>query len=208
MSITGGVLHVGTCDANPAGNTFLLLVGGIRPFTAGMVSVTDDHNPNSAWVGPVSCANSTDVNGGNNYLYYLASSVAATNGIGITVTPTANISTAAALLEVKGLDTSNLIDQCATNNNQPANTIISSPSVTTQYANELLVDWGSCQSGSSSMAAGSTSWTFLRSMWGMTGIGSCQAAVQIVNTAGAYRAQFNQGSAGTYANSFVSFKAK
>src|SRR6202030_4329161 len=109
--------------------TFLLLVGTIRPFTAGMVSVTDDHNPNSAWVGPVSCASSTDVNGGNNYLYYLASSVAATNGIVITVTPTANTTTAAALLEVKGLDTSNLIDQCATNNNQPPSTIISSPSV-------------------------------------------------------------------------------
>jgi hypothetical protein len=207
VSNTGGILHVGTCDTNPQGNTFLLLVGTIRPFTAGMVSVTDDHNPNSAWVGPVACASSTDVNGGNNYLYYVASSAAASNGIVITVTPTTDTYTAAALIEVKGLDTSHLIDQCATNNNQPANTIISTPSITTQYANELLVDWGSCQAISRSMASGSTNWTFLHFLYGMTGMGSCQAALQIVNATGSYQAQFQQLSSGTYSNSFVSFKA-
>src|SRR4029077_1349923 len=144
-----------TCDVNPLGNTFLLFVGSLRPFTAGMIGVTDDHNSNTAWVGPVACANSTDVNGGNNYFYYLPSSVAATNGIVISVTPASNMFIAAALLEVKGLDTTNLIDQCAASNNQPANITISSPSVTTQFANELLVDWGSCQFGSSGMAFGS-----------------------------------------------------
>jgi chitobiase/beta-hexosaminidase-like protein len=207
VSNTGGILHVGTCDTNPQGNALVLLVGTIRPSTAGMVSVTDDHNPNSAWIGPVACGSSTDVNGGNNYLYYVSSSVAASNGIVITVTPTAgNTSTAAALLEVKGLDASHLIDQCATNNNQAANAIISSPSITTQYANELLVDWGSCQANSRSMAAGYTNWTFLQSQYGMTGMGSCQAAVQIVSAPGAYQTQFQQLSPGTYSNSFVSFK--
>jgi len=173
-----------------------------------MVSVTDDHNPNSAWVGPVACANSTDVNGGSNYFYYVPSSVAATNGIVITVTPTTSSYIAAALLEVKGLDTTHLIDQCAANNNQPSNLTITSPSVTTQFASELLVDWGSCQFGSSGMAAGSTNWTFFHGQYGMNGIGSCQAALQIVNTAGTYQVQFKQGSSGSYSNSFVAFKAK
>ncbi len=204
---TGGLLHVGTCDVNPQGNTFLLLVGTIRPATASMVSVTDDHNPNSAWVGPVACANSTDANGGNNYLYYLSSSVAATNGIVISVTPTSNTFTAAVLLEVKGLDPSHLIDQCGGNNNQPASSLITSPSLTTQFANELLVDWGSCQYGSSTMAPGFTNWTFLHAQYGMTGVGSCQAALQIVNATGTYQMQFTQNKSGTYSNSFVSFKA-
>jgi hypothetical protein len=205
-SNTGGLLHVGTCDVNPQGNTFLVLVGTLRPSTAGMVSVTDDHNPNSAWVGPVSCANSTDANGGNNYLYYLSSSVAATNGIGITVTPTSNTFTAAILIEVKGLDPSHLIDQCGGNSNQPASSLITSPSLTTQFANDLLVDWGSCQNGSSTMAPGYTNWAFLHMQYGMTGMGGCQAALQIVSATGTYQPQFTQSRSGTYSNSFVSFK--
>jgi hypothetical protein len=43
-------------------------------------------------------------------------------------------------------------------------------------------------------------------MWGMTGMGGCQAALQIVNTTGTYQAQFKQSSSGTYSNSFVSFR--
>jgi hypothetical protein len=204
---TGGVLHLGTCDVNPQGNTLLVLVGTIRPSTASMVSVTDDHNPNSAWVGPVACANSTDANGGNNYLYYLSSSVAATNGIVITVTPTSNTFIAGVLVEVKGLDTSHLIDQCGGSNNQPPSSLITSPSLTTQFASELLIDWGSCQYGSTTMATGYTNWTFLHSQYGMTGMGSCQAALQIVNATGMYQIQFTQSKSGTYSNSFVSFKA-
>ena len=203
---TAGVLHVGTCDVNPQGNTFLLLVR-ILPSTASMVSVTDDHNPNSAWVGPVACANSTDANGGNNYLYYLSSSVAATNGIVITVTPASNTSIAALLVEVKGLDPSHLIDQCGNNNNQPASSIITSPSLTTQFPNELLIDWGSCQYGYPSMASGYANWTFLHSQYGMYGMGTCQAALQIVSATGTYQTQFTQSGSGTYSNSFVSFKA-
>jgi hypothetical protein len=205
---SGGLIRIGTCEANPEGDTFLLFVGSISPYNVSMASVTDDHNPNSAWIGPVSCATSTDRNGGNNYFYYLESSVAAEHGVIIKVTPTAGDTFNSALLvEAKGLDSKSLIDQCATNSDQKANIVISSPTVTTKYPSELLVAWGSCENLSSSMYVGFTAWTFLHAHYGMTGVGGCQAGLRIVNTTGSYKAEFEQSDVGTYANSFVTFKA-
>jgi hypothetical protein len=57
------------------------------------------------------------------------------------------------------------------------------------------------------MAPGYTNWTFLHSQYGMFGMGTCQAALQIVNATGIYQTQFTQSKSGTYSNSFVSLKA-
>jgi hypothetical protein len=167
--------------------------------------VHDDHNPPSSWVGPVSCATSTDRNGGNNYFYYLKSSVAASNGINITVQATHTTAfTSALLVEAKGLDLDNLIDQCVSNSNQSPSTTIHTPTVTTRFANELLLTWGSCQYLSNNMSSGYNNWTFVHGQWGMTGVGGCQGAVRVVNSTGTYKAQFDQTGNGSFANSFVS----
>lgn len=119
----------------------------------------------------------------------------------ITITPTASVTTAGAVVwEFSGASSSSPLDVTGVLSNQAATATPVSPTLTTSSANEVIVAIADVDNSVTGIASGNA-FTEDPSVF------SNGFAHLLTSSAGSYFAQWNQSSSGTYASSAVAFKA-
>ncbi|HWG58038.1 MAG TPA: Ig domain-containing protein [Candidatus Acidoferrales bacterium] len=114
--------------------------------------------------------------------------------------------TAGFLLQASGVDSAQPVDQAASLSNQPADTIIASPSITTSFPEDLVVAANGCAWLSNEV---------LTPGFQFVNLGGCSGAYQVVSATGTFQVTWDQDDgdpavpvSGTYCSTIASFKAK
>ena len=188
-----------------AGNTLILLVAIAAGATSKLLSVTD--SAGNTWVVPTSDPNTNPpanfVSGSNTYfaMAYVLNAAAITS---ITVNISLSKVFSYNLVEFSGIVTVSAVDQSQTASDTPAASPLSTPSITTVNANDLII--GGMSANNNSMTINTAGFNALTSM---VPVGTMKgvAAYKIVSSTGTYQISWTPGANAVAGAGIMAFQA-
>jgi hypothetical protein len=189
-------------SGNIAGNSIIAIAQWSN--TATTMSVADSNtNSYTSLQGPNT--NGADGGGGSAQQIWLATNIEAGANT-VTITPSANTRMMLIIVEVENLAVLSTFDQSNWNDSVSAVTSLSSGSITTTQAVELLIAYGGTQSGAVTITDGS-GWQNIQNTSDGTNAQTFFSEYQVVTSENTYTGTATSGTATTYGMGVVSLRS-